>query len=153
MPDKLQTWRIIQRIISFSCGLKFGAELKSGSFSRSKLRDISQQLSLHGQQLFVRADNVAEFVAHRVETWLTTNDVEATFRRAWEAVAEQDERELYWKRRDECLTIEWFMTWVEAKTVIEHWRHYLNEESPLQLELLPASASTSIYQSVRILSS
>lgn len=34
------------------------------------------------------------------------------------------------KFRDECLSMEWFRSRVEAKVVIEHWRRLHNEVRP-----------------------
>jgi putative transposase len=84
----------------------------------------------HGAPAYVRSDNGGEFIAARLQTWLTRQST-ATIHIApghpWEnGYAESFNGKL----RDECLNEEVFWHQAHAQVIVERWRRQYNEERP-----------------------
>jgi transposase InsO family protein len=78
----------------------------------------------------VRSDNGPEFIAHAVRTWLTNEHVDTLFiapGSPWEnAYCESFNGKL----QDELLKGELFTSLVEARWLVDRWRHEYNHERP-----------------------
>ena len=79
---------------------------------------------------YIRSDNGPEFIAGRVRRWLGERGSETIYitpGHPWENAREESFNGRF---RDECLNMEVFSNVVEARVVIEEWRHHYNEERP-----------------------
>jgi putative transposase len=79
---------------------------------------------------YLRSDNVPEFVAQVVKTWLSTNGIGAAFiepGKPWQNGAVES---FIGKFRDECLNMEWFHNRLEARIIIEQYRRDYNAQRP-----------------------
>jgi putative transposase len=75
----------------------------AGSIRSKRVIDVlSKLISVHGAPRYLRSDNGPEFVSLALLQWA----------------------------KDECLAMEWFRNRLEAKVIIEDWRHHYNEIRP-----------------------
>jgi putative transposase len=86
---------------------------------------LSRLISERGAPLYLRSDNGPEFVARALLKWIIDQGIETALidpGKPWQnGVGES---------RDECLSLEWFLSRVQAKVVIEAWRRHYNEVRP-----------------------
>ena len=91
---------------------------------------LSRLISERGAPLYLRSDNGPEFVARALLKWMADQGIETALidpGRPWQnGVAES----FNGKFRDECLSLEWFLSRAQAKVVIEAWRRRYNEVRP-----------------------
>jgi putative transposase len=104
----------------------------AGSIRSGRVIEVlSKLVSTYGAPKYLRSDNGPEFVANKVLRWLT---LEANIDTAhidpgkpWQNGSNES---FNGKFRDECLSMEWFKNRMDAKIVIEGWRHHYNEVRP-----------------------
>jgi putative transposase len=91
---------------------------------------LSRLISERGAPLYLRSDNGPEFVARALLKWIIDQGIETALidpGKPWQnGVGES----FNGKFRDECLSLEWFLSRVQAKVVIEAWRRHYNEVRP-----------------------
>jgi putative transposase len=91
---------------------------------------LSRLVSERGAPRYLRSDNGPEFVARALLKWITEQGIETALidpGKPWQnGVAES----FNGKFRDECLSMEWFLSRAQAKVVIEAWRQHFNEVRP-----------------------
>lgn len=109
---------------------------------------LSQLISLHGALRYLRSDNGPEFVSRSILKWAAQNGMDMALSdpgKPWQNGADES---FNGKFRDECLSLEWFRTRVEAKVVIEQWRRHYNAIRPHSslAYLTPTSSSSGIVQ-------
>lgn len=103
----------------------------AGSIRSGRVIEVlSQLISLHGAPRYVRSDNGPEFVSRAILKWAAQNGMDMALSdpgKPWQNGADES---FNGKFRDECLSMEWFRTRVEAKVVIEQWRRRYNAIRP-----------------------
>jgi putative transposase len=91
---------------------------------------LSRLVSERGAPRYLRSDNGPEFVARRLLKWSADQRIETALidpGKPWQnGVGES----FNGKFRDECLSLEWFLSRAQAKVVIESWRRHYNEIRP-----------------------
>jgi putative transposase len=91
---------------------------------------LAAVLRERGVPAYLRSDNGPEFVAHAVQRWLASQQIQTAYiepGRPWQnAYGESCNGRL----RDECLNAEWFRNVAEAQVVIGSWRRHYNEDRP-----------------------
>jgi putative transposase len=91
---------------------------------------LARLVSERGAPLYLRSDNVPEFVSRALLAWITAQGIETALidpGKPWQNGAGES---FNGKFRDECLSLEWFRSRAEAKAVIESWRRHYNEVRP-----------------------
>jgi len=91
---------------------------------------LSRLVSERGAPRYLRSDNGPEFVARALLQWVADQKIETALidpGKPWQnGVGES----FNGKFRDECLSMQWFLSRTEAKVVIEAWRRHYNEVRP-----------------------
>jgi putative transposase len=91
---------------------------------------LSRLVSERGAPRYLRSDNGPEFVAQALLKWIADQRIETALidpGKPWQnGVGES----FNGRFRDECLSLEWFLSRAQAKVVIEAWRHHYNEVRP-----------------------
>ncbi len=91
---------------------------------------LAKLMSVHGAPKYLRSDNGPEFVSAAILRWLTEAQVETAHidpGRPWQNGTDES---FNGKLRDECLSMEWFRSRLEATAIIETWRQHYNEVRP-----------------------
>jgi len=91
---------------------------------------LSRLVSERGAPLYLRSDNGPEFVARALLKWITDQGIETALidpGKPWQNGVSES---FNGKFRDECLSMEWFLSRTQAKVVIEAWRRHFNEVRP-----------------------
>ena len=103
----------------------------AGSIRSSHVIDVLARLvSTHGAPRHLRSDNGPEFVSRAILKWLGASDIDTALidpGKPWQNATNESFND---KFRDECLSLEWFRSRVEAKVLIESWRKHYNEVRP-----------------------
>ena len=103
----------------------------SGSIrSRHVIDVLARLVSVHGAPRYLRSDNGPEFVSRAILKWLTSSNIDTALidpGKPWQNATNESFND---KFRDECLSLEWFRSRVEAKIIIETWRRHYNEVRP-----------------------
>jgi len=103
----------------------------AGSIRSHRVIDVLARLvSVHGVPLFLRSDNGPEFVSHAILDWIATSGIGTALIDPGKPWQNGTNESFNGKFRDECLSLEWFRSRVEAKVVIESWRHHYNAVRP-----------------------
>jgi putative transposase len=71
---------------------------------------LSRLVSELGAPAFLRSDNGQEFVSKTILSWIVEQGISTAL-----IEPEWRHRECQWQFRDECLSLEWFRSWAEAK--------------------------------------
>ena len=91
---------------------------------------MADVIVIKGVPEHLRSDNGPEFVARALLKWMADQKIETALidpGKPWQnGVGES----FNGKFRDECLSLEWFLSRAEAKVVIECWRRHYNEVRP-----------------------
>lgn len=103
----------------------------AGSIRSARVIEVlSRLVSARGAPHYLRSDNGPEFVSRALLSWIASQGIDTALiepGKPWQnGVAES----FNGKFRDECLSLEWFRSRVEAKVVIEQWRRHYNEVRP-----------------------
>lgn len=103
----------------------------AGSIRSGHVIDVLARLvSTHGAPRHLRSDNGPEFVSRAILKWLGASDIDTALidpGKPWQNATNESFND---KFRDECLSLEWFRSRVEAKVLIESWRRHYNEVRP-----------------------
>jgi putative transposase len=91
---------------------------------------LSRLVSERGAPRYLRSDNGPEFVSQALLKWIVDQGIETALidpGKPWQNGASES---FNGKFRDECLSMEWFLSRAQAKVVIEAWRKHFNEVRP-----------------------
>jgi putative transposase len=91
---------------------------------------LARLISERGAPLYLRSDNGPEFVARALLKWMADQGIETALidpGKPWQNGVSES---FNGKFRDECLSLEWFLSRAQAKVVIESWRRHYNEIRP-----------------------
>ena len=91
---------------------------------------LARLISLHGAPAYLRSDNGPEFVSQAILEWVRTANIHTAAIDPGKPWQNGTDESFNGKFRDECLSLEWFRSRVEAKVVIETWRRHYNEVRP-----------------------
>lgn len=102
------------------------------SITSEQVRDVLQRVCVERGALpeMIRSDNGSEFIGNAVNGWLKQRSIEPIYIEPGKPWQNGKCESFNGKLRDELLSREWFSSVREAKTVIEGWRKYYNEERP-----------------------
>jgi len=96
--------------------------------------DVLERLTMlfitRGVPDYIRSDNGSEFTANTVRDWLNRVDVKTLFIEPGSPWENGYNESFNGKLRDELLNVEIFDTLLEAKVLIERWRHHYNTVRP-----------------------
>lgn len=98
--------------------------------SKRVIEVLSRLVSLHGAPLFLRSDNGPEFVSLAIFQCIGQSGIATALNdpgKPWQNGADES---INGKRRDECLSLEWFRSRREAALIIESWRRHYNAVRP-----------------------
>ena len=98
--------------------------------SRRVIEVLTRLISEHGAPRHLRSDNGPEFVSHAILEWLANERIETALIDPGKPWQNGTDESFNGKFRDECLSIEWFRTRIEARVVIETWRRHYNHVRP-----------------------
>jgi putative transposase len=103
----------------------------SGSIRSGRVIEVlSRLVSVHGAPSYLRSDNGPEFVSRAVLRWLTQTNIDTAHIDPGKPWQNGSNESFNGKFRDECLSMEWFISRIDAKIVIEDWRRHYNEVRP-----------------------
>jgi putative transposase len=78
----------------------------------------------------IRVDQGSEFVSRDLDLWAYANNVTLDFSRPGKPTDNAFIEAFNSKVRSECLNAHWFMSLDDARSKLEDWRRYYNEERP-----------------------
>lgn len=78
----------------------------------------------------IRVDQGTEFVSRDLDLWAYVNDVTLDFSRPGKPTDNAYIEAFNGRFRAECLNTHWFMSLDDARSKLEDWRRYYNEERP-----------------------
>jgi putative transposase len=78
----------------------------------------------------IRVDQGSEFVSRDLDLWAYSNGVILDFSRPGKPTDNAFIEAFNSKVRSECLNAHWFMSLDDARSKLEDWRRYYNEERP-----------------------
>lgn len=81
----------------------------------------------------IRVDQGTEFVSHDLDLWAYTNGVTLDFSRPGKPTDNAFIEAFNGRFRTECLNTYWLLTVRDARSKLEDWRRYYNEERPHRL--------------------
>jgi putative transposase len=103
----------------------------SGSIRSARVIEVlSRVISERGAPTYLRSDNGPEFVATALLKWANENKIETALIDPGKPWQNGTTESFNGRFRDECLSIEWFRTRLEAKVVIKDWMAHYNDVRP-----------------------
>ena len=103
----------------------------AGSIRSGRVIEVlSKLVSIHGSPKYLRSDNGPEFVSRAVLKWLTQSNIDTAHIDPGKPWQNGSNESFNGKFRDECLSMEWFRSRIDAKIVIEQYRRHYNEVRP-----------------------
>jgi putative transposase len=139
-----QVWTMDFTQDAFASGRKFRTLNLMDGFTRYAPR-IEVDTSLPGQRVVrvleelkrrgrkpeaIVIDNGTEFTSQVMDQWAYENQVQLHFITPGRPMENGFIESFNGKFRDECLSMEWFLSRAEAKAIIEAWRRHYNEVRP-----------------------
>lgn len=129
---------------TLSCGRRFRAltivdchsreclvlEVDTSLNGERVVRVLERLKETRGLPVVIQTDNGPEFTGHALVAWAYKNRVKLFFIEPGKPVQNAHIESFNGKLRNECLNLEWFMSWREARTVIEKWRNCYNGFRP-----------------------
>jgi putative transposase len=103
-----------------------GGSIRSGRV----IEVLAKLVSVHGAPRYLRSDNGPEFVSRAVLRWLLQAHIDTACIDPGKPWQNGSNESFNGKLRDECLSMEWFRNRIDAKIVIEQFRHQYNEIRP-----------------------
>ncbi len=100
--------------------------------SKRVIEVLARLISVNGAPRHLRSDNGPEFVSNAILEWLANARIDTAHIDPGKPWQNGDNESFNGKFRDECLSLEWFRTRVEARVVIETWRRHYNHVRPHQ---------------------
>ncbi len=109
-----------------------GLAIKVGrSFKAAQVKDVLREVGgERGFPQFLRSDNGSEFIAGIIREFLADNNIKAAYIEPGSPWQNGKGESFNGKFRDECLRMEIFGNWREAKVIAEQWRKFYNTERP-----------------------
>jgi putative transposase len=119
-----------------------------GSIHDKLMPTLRRLVSERGAPRYLRSDNGPEFVARALLEWIVDQGIETALidpGKPWQNGVSES---FNGKFRDECLSMEWFLSRAQAKAIIEAWRRHYNEVRPHSSlgYLTPAEFAASLQQ-------
>ena len=105
-------------------------DVGSGIRAARVIEVLARLVSARGAPRFLRCDNGPEFVSRALLRWMTAEGIETAFIDPGKPWQNGTNESFNGRFRDECLSMEWFRTRIEAKTLIESWRQHYNNVRP-----------------------
>jgi putative transposase len=105
-------------------------DVAGGIRSGRVIEVLSRLVSVHGSPQYLRSDNGPEFVSRAVLKWLTQANIDTAHIDPGKPWQNGSNESFNGKFRDECLSMEWFRSRIDAKIVIEQFRRQYNEVRP-----------------------
>jgi putative transposase len=103
----------------------------AGSIRSGRVIEVLSRLaSERGAPRYLRSDNGPEFVSRALLRWATNESLSLALIDPGKPWQNGMVESFNGKFRDECLSMEWFRSRLEAKAVIEGWRRQYNEVRP-----------------------
>ena len=103
----------------------------AGSIRSARVIEVlSKLVSVHGAPKYLRSDNGPEFVSRAVLKWLNTAQIDTAHIDPGKPWQNGSNESFNGKFRDECLSMQWFKSRVDAKVMIEEFRRQFNEVRP-----------------------
>jgi len=90
--------------------------------SRRVIEVLSKLVGVHGSPQHLRCDNGPEFVSRAVRRWLQQANINTAHIDPGKPRQNGTNESFNGKFRDECLSMEWFRSRIDAKIVIEQFR-------------------------------
>jgi transposase InsO family protein len=101
------------------------------SITSGQVLDILQRLAdLKGAPAHIRSDNGSEFIAHIIQDWCHTADVQTLYIEPGSPWKNPFIESFHSRFRDECLNQEIFFSIAETRVVVEDYRRLYNRERP-----------------------
>ena len=117
----------VQRRLDRQCLLIHPAR----SITSDHVLDTLQRLTdLKGAPAYIRSDNGSEFIAHIIQEWCHTADVQTLYIEPGSPWQNPFIESFYSRFRDECLNQEIFFSIAETRVVVEDYRRLYNGERP-----------------------
>lgn len=105
-------------------------DVAGGIRSGRVIEVLAKLVSVHGAPRYLRSDNGPEFVSRALLRWAHAADIDTAVIEPGKPWQNGSNESFNGKFRDECLAMEWFRNRIEAKVVIESWRHEYNTVRP-----------------------
>jgi len=105
-------------------------DVAGGIRSGRVIEVLAKLVSVHGAPRYLRSDNGPEFVSRALLRWSHAADIDTAVIEPGKPWQNGSNESFNGKFRDECLAMEWFRNRIEAKVVIEGWRHEYNTVRP-----------------------
>jgi putative transposase len=94
------------------------------------VRTLERVCGIVGYPRTIRVDQGSEFVSRDLDLWAYTKGVILDFSRPGKPTDNAFIEAFNSKFRAECLNAHWFLTLDDARSKMENWRRYYNEERP-----------------------
>jgi putative transposase len=91
---------------------------------------LERTCAMNGYPKTIRVDQGAEFVSRDLDLWAYTNGVTLDFSRPGKPTDNAYIEAFNGRFRAECLNAHWFLSLDDARSKLEDWRRYYNEERP-----------------------
>ena len=103
----------------------------AGSIRSARVIEVlAKVISTHGSPRYLRSDSGPEFLSRAILRWLNEANIDTAVIDPGKPWQNGSNESFNGKFRDECLAMEWFRNRIEAKVVIETWRHHYNTVRP-----------------------
>ena len=100
--------------------------LKGGDVADAMTRLVAQR----GRPAAIKVDNGSEFAGKVMDRWAYENGVELDFSRRGTPTDNALVESFNGRLRQECLNEHWFLSLADARSKIEGWRRFYNQERP-----------------------
>lgn len=91
---------------------------------------VTRLVAQRGKPEAIKVDNGSEFAGKVMDRWAYDNDVELDFSRRGTPTDNALVESFNGRLRQECLNEHWFLSLADARSKIEAWRRFYNEERP-----------------------
>jgi putative transposase len=91
---------------------------------------LARLVNERGAPRIIRSDNGPEFVSKRVLEWIVESGIEMAHIDPGKPWQNGTDETFNGRLRDECLSLEWFRSRLEARVIIEQWRRHYNAVRP-----------------------
>ncbi|ACR32715.1 Transposase B (plasmid) [Burkholderia glumae BGR1] len=118
--QQLKCLTVIDEYTRECLAIDVGGSIRSGRV----IEVLSRLISLHGAPRYLRSDNGPEFVSRATLKWAARNGMEMALSDPGKPWQNGTDESFNGKFRDECLSLEWIRTRLEAKVVIVQWRRH-----------------------------
>ncbi len=98
--------------------------------SKRVIEVLTKLVSERGTPSILRSDNGPEFVSRAILKWIVEAQIEVALIEPGKPWQNGTDESFNGRLRDECLSIEWFRSRLEARVIIEQWRRHYNHVRP-----------------------